>query len=93
MSEAFICEAVRTPVGRRGGGLAAVHPADLAAHAVREVIERSGVDPGAVDDVILGNVDSVGPQAGCIARTAWLVAGYPDHVPGTTVDQIGRAHV
>lgn len=87
MSEAFICEAVRTPVGRRGGGLAAVHPADLAAHAVREVIERSGVDPGAVDDVILGNVDSVGPQAGCIARTAWLVAGYPDHVPGTTVDR------
>lgn len=87
MGEAYICEAVRTPVGRRGGGLADVHPADLAAHTVRAVIERSGVDPGAVDDVILGNVDSVGPQAGCIARTAWLVAGFPDHVPGTTVDR------
>lgn len=87
MGEAYICEAIRTPVGRRGGGLAEVHPADLAAHTVRAVVERSGVDPGAVDDVILGNVDSVGPQAGCIARTAWLVAGFPDHVPGTTVDR------
>lgn len=87
MGEAYLCEAVRTPVGRRGGGLAGVHPADLAAHTVRAVVERSGIDPGAVDDVILGNVDSVGPQAGCIARTAWLVAGFPDHVPGTTVDR------
>ncbi|MEN9822599.1 MAG: hypothetical protein RLZ04_1025 [Actinomycetota bacterium] len=87
MGEAFICEAVRTPVGRRGGSLAHVHPADLAAHTVRAVVERSGIDPGAVDDVILGNVDSIGPQAGCIARTAWLIAGFPEHVPGTTIDR------
>ena len=87
MGEAFIVEAARTPVGRRGGALAHVHPADLGAHAIRAVVERSGVDPGAVDDVILGNVDSIGPQAGCIARTAWLIAGYPEHVPGTTIDR------
>jgi len=87
MGEAFIVEATRTPVGRRGGSLAHIHPADLAAHAVRSVVERSGIDPGIVDDVILGNVDSVGPQAGCIARTAWLVAGFPEHVPGTTIDR------
>ena len=87
VGEAYIVEAVRSPVGKRGGTLAHVHPADLAAHSVRALIERAGVDPGAVDDVILGNVDSVGPQAGCIARTAWLIAGYPDHVPGTTIDR------
>lgn len=87
MGEAYIVEAVRTPVGKRGGGLAHVHPADLGAHAIGAVVERSGIDPGAVDDVILGNVDSIGPQAGCIARTSWLVAGYPEHVPGTTIDR------
>ena len=92
MPEAFIIDAVRTPVGKRGGSLSTVHPADLGAHAIRSLIERTGVDPGAVDDVIFGNVDSVGPQAGCIARTCWLAAGLPDHVPGTTVDrQCGSA--
>jgi acetyl-CoA C-acetyltransferase len=92
MSEAFIVEAVRTPVGRRGGGLATVHPADLGAHAITALINRSGVDPAAVDDVVFGCVDTIGPQAGDIARTCWLAAGLPDHVPGTTVDrQCGSA--
>ena len=69
-----------------------VHPADLGGHAIAALIERSGVDPGAVDDVVFGNVDSVGPQAGCIARTCWLAAGLPEHVPGVTLDrQCGSA--
>ncbi|KAA2261198.1 acetyl-CoA C-acetyltransferase [Solihabitans fulvus] len=87
MPEAYIIDAVRTPVGRRGGGLSAVHPADLAAHVLTELVRRSGVDPAAVDDVVLGCVDTVGPQAGDIARTAWLAAGLPDEVPGVTVDR------
>ncbi len=92
MPEAFIIDAVRSPVGRRGGGLAQVHPADLGAHSIAALIERTGVDPNAVDDVVFGNVDSIGPQAGCIARTAWLAAGLPEHVPGVTIDrQCGSA--
>jgi acetyl-CoA C-acetyltransferase len=92
MPEAYIVDAVRTPVGRRGGGLSQVHPADIGAHAIKALMERTGIDPGAVDDVIFGNVDSVGPQAGCIARTCWLAAGLPQHVPGTTIDrQCGSA--
>lgn len=92
MSAAFIVDAVRAPVGRRGGGLSTVHPADLGAHSIKALIERTGVDPAAVDDVVFGNVDSVGPQAGCIARTCWLAAGLPQHVPGTTIDrQCGSA--
>jgi acetyl-CoA C-acetyltransferase len=87
MSEAFIVDAVRSPVGRKGGGLAGVHPADLGAHAIRELIERTGVDPAAVDDVVFGCVDTIGPQAGDIARTCWLAAGLPDEVPGTTIDR------
>src|SRR6516164_5765552 len=87
MNEAYIVEAVRTPVGRRNGGLAAVHPADLGAHSIRGLIDRVGVDPAAIDDVVFGCVDTIGPQAGDIARTCWLVAGYPDEVPGTTVDR------
>src|SRR6187397_1233263 len=87
MAEAYIVEAVRTPVGRRNGGLAQVHPADLGAHSIKALIERTGVDPAAVEDVVFGNVDAIGPQAGDIARTCWLVAGYPEHVPGTTVDR------
>ncbi|MBL7490972.1 acetyl-CoA C-acetyltransferase [Frankia sp. AgB1.9] len=87
MPAAYIVEAVRTPVGRRGGALSGVHPADLGAAAINALMERSGVDPGAVEDVIFGCVDAVGPQAGDIARTCWLVAGLPDHVPGTTVDR------
>jgi acetyl-CoA C-acetyltransferase len=92
MPEAYIIDAVRTPVGRRGGGLSAVHPADLGAHSIRALVDRTGIDPSAVDDVVFGNVDSVGPQAGCIARTCWLAAGLPEHVPGVTIDrQCGSA--
>jgi acetyl-CoA C-acetyltransferase len=87
MTEAYIIEAVRTPVGRRGGGLSGVHPADLGGHALRALVDRAGIDPGAVDDVVFGSVDTIGPQAGDIARTCWLVAGLPEHVPGTTVDR------
>ncbi|MEV6930659.1 acetyl-CoA C-acetyltransferase [Dactylosporangium sp. NPDC051485] len=87
MTEAYLIEAVRTPVGRRGGGLAGVHPADLGAHVLSALVRRSGVDPAAVDDVIFGCVDTLGPQAGNIARTSWLAAGLPEHVPGVTVDR------
>ncbi|MBT3074244.1 MULTISPECIES: acetyl-CoA C-acetyltransferase [Streptomyces] len=87
MAEAYIVEAVRTPVGRRKGGLGAVHPADLGAHVLKELIARAGVDPVAVEDVVLGCLDTVGPQAGDIARTAWLAAGLPEEVPGVTVDR------
>jgi acetyl-CoA C-acetyltransferase len=87
MPEAYIVDAVRTPVGKRGGGLAAVHPADLGAHVLRALIERTDVDPAAVEDVYFGCVDQLGPQAGDIARTAWLAAGYPEEVPGTTIDR------
>jgi acetyl-CoA C-acetyltransferase len=87
MPEAFIVDAVRTPVGKRGGGLAAVHPADLGAHALTGLVDRTGIDPLAVEDVVFGCVDTIGPQAGDIARTCWLAAGLPDEVPGTTVDR------
>jgi len=87
MAEAFIIDAVRTPVGRRGGALSKAHPADLGAHVIKGLIERTGVDPAAVDDVIFGCIDTIGPQAGDIARTCWLAAGYPDEVPGTTIDR------
>src|SRR6478752_4260955 len=91
-NEAFIVDAVRTPVGRRGGGLSQVHPADLGAHALSSLIDRSGIDPGAVEDVVFGCVDTVGGQAGDIARTCWLAADLPEHVPGTTIDrQCGSA--
>src|SRR5438874_5997044 len=87
MPEAFIVDAVRTPVGRRGGGLSQVHPADLGAHVLRALVERTGVDPAVVEDVVFGCVDAIGPQAGDIARTCWLAAGLPEEVPGTTVDR------
>ncbi len=87
MPEAFIIDAVRTPVTRRGGGLAASHPADLGAHVITALLARAQADPGAVDDVVFGCVDTVGPQAGDIARTAWLAAGLPEAVPGVTVDR------
>ena len=87
MPEAYIIDAARTPVGKRGGGLATAHPADLGAHAIKATLDRSGADPAAVEDVIFGCVDTIGPQAGDIARTAWLAAGLPEHVPGTTIDR------
>ncbi len=87
MVDAYIVDAVRTPVGKRGGGLAEAHPADLGAHVILALIRRTGIDPAAVDDVIFGCVDTIGPQAGDIARTSWLAAGLPEAVPGVTVDR------
>ena len=87
MPEAYIIDAVRTPTGKRGGALGEVHPADLGGHVLRAAIDRSGVDAELVDDVILGCTDTLGGQAGNIARTAWLSAGLPDHVPGVTIDR------
>jgi acetyl-CoA C-acetyltransferase len=86
-AEAYLIDAVRTPVGRRNGGLAGVHPADLGAHVLRELLARVDVDPLAVEDVFFGCVDALGPQAGDIARTCWLAAGLPEEVPGTTIDR------
>ena len=87
MAEAYIVDAVRTPVGRRGGGLATAHPADLGGHVISELLARTNLDPLAVDDVVFGCVDTIGPQAGDIARTAWLAAGLPEEVPGVTIDR------
>ncbi|MEV1239591.1 acetyl-CoA C-acetyltransferase [Nonomuraea sp. NPDC050022] len=87
MNEAYIVGAVRTPVGRRNGGLAGAHPADLGAHVLQELMTRTGADPAAVGDVVFGCVDTIGPQAGDIARTCWLAAGLPEEVPGVTVDR------
>ena len=87
MAEAYIIDAVRTPVGKRRGGLSKVHPADLGAHVLKGLVGRHDFDPEAVEDVIFGCLDAIGPQAGDIARTCWLAAGLPDAVPGTTVDR------
>jgi acetyl-CoA C-acetyltransferase len=87
MAEAYIAGAVRTPIGRRNGGLSGVHPVDLAAHALSALIDRTGIDPAAVDDVVMGCVSQIGPQTGDIARNAWLSAGLPQSVPGVTVDR------
>jgi acetyl-CoA C-acetyltransferase len=87
VADAYIVGAVRTPVGGRKGKLAGVHPADLAAHVLRALVDRTGIDPAAVDDVVLGCVSQVGPQALDLARTAWLSAGLPESVPGVTIDR------
>ncbi len=87
MAEAYIIDAVRTPVGKRNGGLSKIHPADLGGHVIKALIQRSGIDPSLVEDVFFGCVDTIGPQAGDIARTCWLAAGLPDEVPGTTIDR------
>src|SRR4051812_27079310 len=87
MPEAYIVEAVRTPVGKKNGGLSTAHPADLGAHVLAELVGRSGIDPSTVEDVVFGCLDTIGPQAGDIARTAWLAAGLPEEVPGTTIDR------
>jgi acetyl-CoA C-acetyltransferase len=87
MAEAYIIDAIRTPIGRKKGSLGAVHPADLGAHPIKALFARTDVDPGAVDDVVWGCCDTIGPQAGDIGRTVWLCAGMPQHVPGTTIDR------
>jgi acetyl-CoA C-acetyltransferase len=87
MPEAYIVDAVRTPVGKKNGGLSTAHPADLGAHVLKQLVERTGIDPSAVEDVVFGCLDTLGPQAGDIARTAWLAAGLPEEVPGTTIDR------
>jgi acetyl-CoA C-acetyltransferase len=87
VSEAYIVGAVRSPIGKRNGGLSSVHPVDLAAHVLRELIARTSVDPAAIEDVVMGCVSQAGPQALDIARNAWLSAGLPESVPGVTVDR------
>jgi acetyl-CoA acyltransferase len=85
--EAVLAGAVRTPIGKRGGALAGWHPSDLLAHALRALVERTGIDPGLVDDVVGGCVSQVGEQSTNVARNAWVAAGLPWHVPATTVDR------
>jgi acetyl-CoA acyltransferase len=85
--EPVVVGAVRTPVGRRNGGLAGVHAVDLGAVALRALVERSGIDPVLVDDVIMGCVSQIGEQSANVARNAWLAAGLPEEVPATTIDR------
>jgi acetyl-CoA acyltransferase len=87
MRDAVIVEAVRTPTGKRNGGLSGIHPVDLAAHVLAALAERTALDPAQIDDVILGCVGQVGEQSIDIARNAVLGAGWPESVPGTTVDR------
>ncbi|WP_229052528.1 acetyl-CoA C-acetyltransferase [Aeromicrobium sp. Leaf350] len=87
MAEAYLVDGVRTPVGRRNGGLADVHTADLGATVLSALVDRVGIDPSLVDDVIFGCLDQIGMQAGNIARTSWLTAGLPESVPGVTIDR------
>ncbi len=87
MAEAYIVDAVRTPTGRRKGGLAHVHGADLGGHVMKAIVDRNGIPDKEYDDVIFGCVDAIGPLAGDIARTSWLAAGLSQEVPGTTIDR------
>ncbi|WP_283190473.1 acetyl-CoA C-acetyltransferase [Pseudomonas sp. PMCC200344] len=87
MPEAYIVDALRTPTGRRKGGLSQIHAADLDAHVLRALVERNDIPDDDYDDVIFGCVDTIGPQAGDIARTSWLAAGLSEAVPGTTIDR------
>ncbi|WP_336854703.1 acetyl-CoA C-acyltransferase [Sinomonas albida] len=88
MAEAFLIGGARTPVGRYAGSLSSVRPDDLAALTVRAAVERAGIDPAAVDEVILGNANGAGEENRNVARMAWLLAGYPDSVPGITVNRL-----
>src|SRR5256885_6371232 len=87
MREAVIVEAVRTPLGRRNGKLKDLHPVVLGSMVLKELVARSGIEPGSVDDVVFGCVSQVGEQALNVARNAWLAAGFPVETPGTTVDR------
>ena len=96
MAEAVIVEAVRSAVGKRNGGLSGVHPAELSAQVLNGLVERAGIDPEIIDDVIWGCVMQAGEQALDIARTAVLTAGWPETIPGVTVDrqcEIGERRV
>src|ERR687892_1472169 len=86
-NDAVIVSAVRTPVGRRGGALSGWHPVDLLAETLNELVARTGIDPGTVDDVICGCVSQIGEQSLNIGRNAWLAAGLPEEVPATTIDR------
>ncbi|GAB4066026.1 thiolase family protein [Angustibacter speluncae] len=88
MTEAFLVDAVRTPIGRYGGGLSGVRADDLAALVVGEVVRRAGVDPSLVDEVVLGAANQAGEDNRNVARMAWLLAGLPDTVPGFTVNRL-----
>ncbi|MFJ4774205.1 thiolase family protein [Streptomyces uncialis] len=87
MRDAVIVDAVRTPVGKRGGSLAGVHPVDLSAHVLNALAERTGLDPALVDDVVWGCVSQVGEQSGVVGRFAALAAGWPESVPGVSVSR------
>ena len=87
MADAYIVDAVRSPTGRRKGGLAHVHGADLGAHVLKTLVDRNGIPDNEYDDVMFGCVDAIGPLAGDIARTCWLAAGLSDEVPGVTIDR------
>ncbi|MEV0178964.1 acetyl-CoA C-acetyltransferase [Streptomyces sp. NPDC050625] len=87
MADAFIVDFVRTPLGRRGGGLANIHPADLGAAVLGALVDRTGVDPAVVDDVVFGCLDPIGSQAANVGRTSWLSAGLPESVPAVTIDR------
>lgn len=87
MAEAYIVDAVRTPTGRRKGGLSQIHGADLGAHVLKAIVDRNSIPDNEYDDVIFGCVDTIGPLAGDIARTCWLAAGLSLEVPGTTIDR------
>ena len=87
MTEAYLIDALRTPTGRRRGSLADMHPADLGAHVLKALVDRNAVPADDYDDVVFGCVDTIGPLAGDIARTCWLAAGLPLHVPGVTIDR------
>src|SRR6266480_6120498 len=87
MSEAVIVEAVRSPIGKRNGSLAGTHPVDLLATVLQALVERSGVDPGQIEDNITGCVSQVGEQSLNVARNAWLAAGFPEEIPATTIDR------
>jgi acetyl-CoA acyltransferase len=87
MPEAVVCEAVRTPIGKRKGSLSEVHPVDLSAAVLTALAERTGIDPGVVDDVVWGCVNQVGDQAAQIGRYALLAAGWPETVPGVTINR------
>jgi acetyl-CoA C-acetyltransferase len=87
MADAYIVDAVRSPTGRRKGGLSDVHGADLGAHVIKILVDRNGIPDDEYDDVMFGCVDTIGPLAGDIARTCWLAAGLSDVVPGTTIDR------